>query len=86
MSNDKNARTLEGLAADQLISRINTVADRLRSLSDTVRQQQRAPMRAYADLAAAVQHEVLWGLANLNLDGLTNAAAEADAARLAEEG
>lgn len=37
-----------------------------------------APPHSWA--AQQVQHAVLWGLANLNLDGLTNAAAEADAA------
>jgi hypothetical protein len=36
---------------------------------------------SYADVARNVQHAVLWGLANLSLDGLTDAAQDADQAR-----
>jgi hypothetical protein len=40
-----------------------------------------AAVDCYAMVARNVQHAVLWGLANLSLDGLTDAAYDADQAR-----
>jgi hypothetical protein len=81
-------RTFEEVAADQLRGRIEKVAARLRDLADEVERESRTFDRigqrgrpSYAMVARNVQHAVLWGLANLSLDGLTDAAYDADQAR-----
>jgi hypothetical protein len=81
-------RTYEEFATDQLRGRIEKVAARLRDLAVEVDRESRTfdrvgqPGRpSYATVARNVQHAVLRGLANLSLDGLTDAAHDADQAR-----
>lgn len=79
-----NDRTLISIHADMLRSRMEKISARLRDMADAVDRHAAdidrvpTPGRAsYGSVVASVQHEVLWGVANLSLDGLTSAAADA---------
>lgn len=85
---EKLPPSVEQYAAGHLRDRIQGVAARLRDLAERVDRfaddvsRVGGPGRSsYANVAAEVQHEVLWGLANLSLDGLTQAAETPDLAR-----
>lgn len=83
--------------AKQLAGRVDSVAARLRRLAEdaeraanAVRQvpDQAIPTTlptvgraSFTGVVADLQHEILWGLANLNLDNLIRDAAEADLTR-----
>jgi hypothetical protein len=74
----------EAMAASHFKNRIERVVANLRRMADAVeREGQRVTdgPSAYANVASSIQHTVLWGLANLHLDALTNAAANADEGR-----
>ena len=61
---------------------ITTILARLEGISDNVRRAQtRYSEQSAARTAEEIQHAVLWGLPNLNLDGLTRTAHEADTAQ-----
>lgn len=75
----------------EYLGKAASIAAGLRRLADDVERQARevrdriangpaADQSPHSYAASRVQHEVLWGLANLDLPGLTKAAAEADAA------
>lgn len=73
--------------------RMQAVSRRLEDLSVSVRHRidslDRVPSPGvpnYATVAATVQREVLWGLANLSIDALTSPAADADVAKAREMG
>jgi hypothetical protein len=81
--------TAEEYGRDELIRYIHRLAADLRGLAHTVELSALSVARvgapgipSYARVAARVQHDVLWGLANLSLDRLTAAAYDADAGRL----
>lgn len=90
---DTDDRTTERVSAEFMARRIRSAANRLRSLADdlerhakdaeTVGQPQRPS--SYAQVASTVQHDLLWGMANMGLDGLTTDAWDADAARITVE-
>lgn len=69
--------------------KLDGIADRLRRLAEDVDRARSgvgkpgAMVGSYAEIAAEVQHTVLWGMANLNLDNLTIAARRADEATTA---
>lgn len=78
----------ESLNVRMLQDQLDVIAGGLHNLSDAVVQIREQLVRVpalgapnYATVVADVQHRVLWKLANLNLDGLTALAAEADVAR-----
>jgi hypothetical protein len=82
---------LELVYAQTLHGHLRAVAERLRRMADAVGRSaedvaevgtSRAP--TYATIVYNVQHEVLWGLANLNLDNLVSDASEADRIRAEE--
>lgn len=84
-------RDMTPVYTNLLQSRIADVALRLRSLAATIdREASRVSgvpgpgIATYSEIASSVQHEVLWGLANLHLDSLTSNAAEADRLRIEE--
>lgn len=73
----------EKVMAANLRRDLTQVGDRLRRMADTIERiaaEADAPDRSgsYADLASRVQHEVLWGVANLALDRLTREAYNLD--------
>jgi hypothetical protein len=88
------AADIETQNRTSLVSRMQTVAARLRDLAaDVERYAERienvptAPVRSnvyvpYAEIVESAQSKVLWGVANLSLDGLTSDAAMADRFRL----
>lgn len=74
-----------------LADRIGEIANQLRDLASNVDRYALdieavpTPGRSsYASIVSNVQHDVLWGLANLHLDNLARTAAEADVARTTE--
>jgi hypothetical protein len=76
---------LEKMHAEFLASTIEQTAAKLRALADKV-EAEAASVRAtsgttYAANAATVIHEIMWGVANLNLDRLPRESSEADTAR-----
>lgn len=83
----------ERVAAEFMARRIRSAATRLRSLADDLDRHAKdaemvgQPQRpsSYAQVASTVQHDVLWGLANMSLDGLTTDAGDADIARATAE-
>jgi hypothetical protein len=81
MSDESN----EQFAVRYLDKRIDAIAERLRDLARRVERSKVAglerPPASYGNVASEVQNEVLWGLANLHLDQLTVAAANADRGR-----
>ncbi len=80
-------RSLTDIHATQLRRRVATVAASLRRLADTIeREAAHLPDTpgatvSFASVVASIQHEVSWGVANLNLSSLTCDAAEADRTR-----
>ena len=66
---------------------ITTILARLEGIADNVRRAQtRYSEQSAARTAEEIQHAILWGLANLGLDGLTREAAESDcSARIAAD-
>jgi hypothetical protein len=90
MSDEKPGvqRQIEEVSADMLKSRFERIANSLRRLADgadaasgDVDDAAEGKRPNYSDIAARVQHEVLWGLANLGLDALISAARDADDAK-----
>lgn len=80
--------TVTEMNVAKLDRRLDAIAEQLNRMAAEVRQHRArltkvpAPgLTDYAGIAAEVQHVVLWGLANLAVDGLTRPAAEADASR-----
>lgn len=80
--------TQEELATARLRRNIVAMAERLRKLADEVERETGAFDRVgsqgrpdYASVAVNVQHTVLWGVANLSLDKLTESAWWADEVR-----
>lgn len=73
----------EQIYVDFMAAKLTDVAARLDDMAAKVcAEMERLPKAAsYADLAAGVQHSVVWAVANLNLDSLTKHAASADVAR-----
>lgn len=70
--------------ADELRNRLNTIAGKLKRLTETVESAASTLDRghtSYAAKAADVQYELLWGLANMDLPGLVTPASAADVAR-----
>lgn len=61
-----------------IVARLRDIADQAERDAVVRPVTHGAPPHSWA--AQQVQHSVLWGVANLSLDGLTNAAAEADEA------
>jgi hypothetical protein len=61
---------------------VNRIAEGLRSLADRVERTGHSPRpgrsNTYSTAACDVLHDVTWGVANLNLDNLLNAALDAD--------
>lgn len=79
--------TDEEYAAKFLVQQIVRVAGQLRRLAETVEDHAarvaRVPGRSnYGSVAYEVQHDVAWALANMWIPGLTQAAYDADYARL----
>ncbi len=68
--------------AERLFAHQARIAAQLRSLADRVERQKPAmsvrSAHPYASLASDIIHEVTWGVANLNLSSLTEAAADAE--------
>jgi hypothetical protein len=88
MSESKRPTTVEQFGAKHLDSAISKIVDRLRDLANEVDRirpgigkvgSQGRP--SYANIAAEVQHSVLWAMANLSLGELTATAVTADTAR-----
>lgn len=81
--------TNEQFAVRYLDKRIDAIAERIRDLAARVERSKVAgldrPPASYGNVAAEVQHEALWGLANLHLDQLTVAAASADRGRVEDQ-
>lgn len=82
------ATTVERMTTAMIQRRLTDITRRLRDMADEVERAQsrlnRVPapgVPTYATVVSNVQHSVLWGLANLSIDGLTTLAAEADVAR-----
>jgi hypothetical protein len=79
-------RNTESMHREQLKRRMRLVATSLhhlavaadRAVADVVEVNDGD---AYARIVGDLQHEVLWGLANLNLDSLVGSACGADVAR-----
>lgn len=87
---DTDRPTREQRRADSAHGRFNErtagIAAALRNIAEAVERDgkvrdTRHGHRRHSLAASDVQHAVLWGLANLDLDGLTATAAEADAAQ-----
>lgn len=86
------ARVVEKSYANVIARQLGTIAGRLRDLADSAEREARdltkvpGPGRAtYASVVSRVQHEILWGLANLNLSSLTDNAQQADEYRIKGE-
>ncbi len=64
--------------------KLDSIVHDLRSMADAIEREKVwdkpgiSGVPRFANHATQVQHEVLWGLANLGLDNLTTNAAEAD--------
>jgi hypothetical protein len=78
--------TWAGVSASLFEKDVQKIADRLRYLADEVEQAGRAtrnptrtedPNPDYLRAAERAVHAVVWGVANLSLDGLIASAAEA---------
>jgi hypothetical protein len=85
---DPTRERMHVLYRDEFATAIRRQEERLRDLADQLDRYASdvysvpTPGRPnYVTIAVSVQHDVLWGLANLNLDNLTTRAAEADALR-----
>jgi hypothetical protein len=85
-------RAIEKSYAGRLASRLNAIAGRLRELAEWVEREATrldavpAPGRAtYASVIGQVQHELIWGFANLSLADLTGDAQQADEYRIKGE-
>lgn len=68
---------------DEIVSRLHRLADEV-AANSLVREPGVMGTPPYTDAAQRVVHTVMWGVANLSLDGLITSAAAADKAR--EEG
>lgn len=79
--------TWQQKSAEILANRIARVAADLRVLADRCESYARQttstdqPPASFANIASGVQHQLLWGVANLAMDSLVQAAYDADAAR-----
>lgn len=86
---DPRERTVEQIQADFLAHTVTSIAEKLRRLADGAERQagqfakvgESGHRASYASIAAEVQHDVLWGFVNLNLDRLVLEASDADVAR-----
>jgi hypothetical protein len=82
-------RDWEAAARKRLERLVTGVAERLRKLADEIETEGRynlqavvdRPGRSYVPVAAAVVHSVTWGVANLNLGTVLDAANDAQSAR-----
>lgn len=90
MTTSPDPNDLESVYRTMLAQRIAKVAAGLRDAADAVARYgaelDRVPslsIASYTAVAAKVQHETLWMLSNLNLDGLTGLAHEIDEFRTA---
>lgn len=94
MSEDTKVRVrsdVEDMYLKSLDRHLGNIVQQLHELADDVARHRtdlgRVPapgLPMYAGVVGRVQHQVLWGLANLSLDGLAEIAANADVARLTE--
>ncbi len=66
---------LARLSAEAFSRRVDEVADKLIRLAEKIRNEDTA---SFTDRASYIQHDVLWGVANLNIDNLTRLGREAD--------
>lgn len=83
-------QTIESFYAGSLAGKLASMAAKLDRLAAAVRLAEEnldesSKRGGYAGVVANVQHEVLWGLANLNLDGLVRDAQLADKYRIKGE-
>ncbi len=81
-------RSLAQIHAEMMKHRVQSISARLRDLADEVDRHAQnidkvpAPGSAtYGTIASRVAHTVLWGVANLHMDGLATDATDADIAR-----
>lgn len=81
MTNPKRPETVEEMSAQQMRRRMKTIAERLRRLAGDIDvTAEREARSSYAQLAADVQKEIAWAVANLNAQDLTTDAFMADQA------
>lgn len=66
---------LARLSAEAFSRRVEDIAGRLVRIAEKIRNED-SP--SFIDRATYIQHEVLWGVANLSLDNLPRHASEAD--------
>lgn len=82
--------SLEAVYVKMLRDKVATVADELRRMADRIESatadtfDRGRPVASYAQAAERVQHEILWGVANLSLPSLASHAAATDLARAEE--
>lgn len=82
MTHPKRPETVEEFCAQQLRQRMTAMAERLRRLAGDIDvTAEREARSSYAQLAADVQKEIAWAVANLNAQDLTTDAFMADQAR-----
>jgi hypothetical protein len=90
MSAQEEREAVARQTAEELARTIRVKADKLRHLGaelDALAERALAGPASYANIAASVQHTVLWALPNIGLDGLVIYAYDADRyAREAREG
>jgi hypothetical protein len=82
-------RTLAGMTEKHYLARVDDVVVRLREMADDVERQghrttNHVGVPGFGWSAHSVVHAVMWGMANLSLDSLVVAAADADAAAAEE--
>lgn len=67
--------------AERIATDLERLAERVRDEArDFERVSGHTPQRRYGNVVSSIQHAVLWGLANLNIDRLATIAADADVA------
>ena len=78
-----HAAACEDSARNRYLSRVDSIVVSLRQIADEVERhgppsEKFGTASIYGSSAHDILHDVLWGVANLNMDALVAAAAEAD--------